>query len=200
MHEAGTACAQCHTTDEGIDKSTTGSRYAGSQTPSCESCHPEMGAWDDTNENHQIHKGKLACQVCHSVSYTSCDGCHVAVSDRTGKPFYQTEGDYLSFYIGKNPSPGYHRPYEYVVVRHAPIAADSFSYYGDNLLPEFSNLPTWLYATPHNIQRETPQNESCNACHGNEDIFLTRDKVKAEEVIANQNVIVDHVPGPVEEP
>jgi thiosulfate/3-mercaptopyruvate sulfurtransferase len=124
----------------------------------------------------------------------------VAISEKTGKPFYQTEGDYLTFFIGKNPSPNYHRPYEYVVLRHVPAAVDSYSYYGDNLLPSFDALPTWVYATPHNVQKNTAQNESCNACHGNTDIFLTADKVNPEEVIANQNVIVDQIPEPVEEP
>ena len=115
-------------------------------------------------------------------------------------PFYQTEGDYLTFFIGRNPSPNYHRLYEYVVLRHVPASVDSYSFYGDNLLPSFDSLPTWVYATPHNVQKETPQNESCNACHGNADIFLTTGKVKPEEVNANLNVIVDQIPAPVEEP
>jgi hypothetical protein len=68
------------------------------------------------------------------------------------------------------------------------------------LLPNFNTLPSWAYATPHNVQLNTPQTESCNACHGNPDIFLTIDKVKPEEVEANLNVIVDQVPSPVEEP
>jgi thiosulfate/3-mercaptopyruvate sulfurtransferase len=200
MHRPGTPCTQCHTADEGIEKTQETGRYAGEQTPSCESCHPEMGAWNDTNQNHQIHKDKLACQVCHSVSYTSCDGCHVAVSDKTGNAFYETQGDYLSFYIGKNPDPNYHRPYQYVVVRHVPASPSSYDFYGDNLLPNFSARSTWAYATPHNVQKKTDQNSSCNACHGNPNIFLTEDKVKPEEVEANQDVIVPQIPSPVEEP
>jgi len=200
MHDSNASCKECHTAEESVTKIQELNRYAGAQTPSCESCHPEVGAWNDTNENHDIHFGKLACQVCHSVSYTSCDGCHVAISEKSGKPFYQTEGDYLTFFIGKNPSPNYHRPYEYVVLRHVPTAVDSYSYYGENLLPSFDSLPTWVYSTPHNVQKETPQNKSCNACHGNADIFLTAEKVKPEEVNANLSVIVDQIPGPVEEP
>jgi thiosulfate/3-mercaptopyruvate sulfurtransferase len=200
MHNSSASCTECHTLAEGVEKIQQLNRYAGAQTPSCESCHPEVGAWNDTNKNHKLHSGKLSCQVCHSVSYTSCDGCHVAISEKTGKPFYQTEGDYLTFFIGKNPLPNYHRPYEYVVLRHVPAAVDSYSYYGENLQPGFDSLPTWIYATPHNVQKNTAQNESCNACHGNADIFLTADKVKPEEVNANQSVIVDQVPDPVEEP
>lgn len=200
MHNSSAACTECHTIEEGVEKIQQLNRYAGAQTPSCESCHPEVAAWNDTNQNHTLHFGKLSCQVCHSVSYTSCDGCHVAISEKTGKPFYETQGDYLTFFIGKNPSPGYHRPYEYVVLRHVPAAVDSYAHYGDNLLPSFDSLPTWVYATPHNVQKNTAQNESCNACHGNADIFLTVDKVNPEEVIANQNVIVDQIPETVEEP
>jgi thiosulfate/3-mercaptopyruvate sulfurtransferase len=200
MHNSNASCTQCHTLDEGVEKIQELNRYTGAQTPSCESCHPEVAAWNDTNENHNIHFGKLACQVCHSVSYTSCDGCHVAISEKSGKPFYQTDGDYLTFFIGKNPSANYHRPYVYVVLRHVPASVDSYAFYGDNLLPSFDSLPTWVYATPHNVQKETPQNESCNACHGNAEIFLTIGKVKPEEVNANLNVIVDQVPAPVEEP
>jgi len=200
MHGTGEPCTQCHAVDDPVEQTTLENRYAGEQSPSWESCHTKMGAWDDTNQNHQIHKDKLACQVCHSVSYTSCDGCHVAISDKTGNPFYETEGDYLTFYIGRNPSQNYHRPYEYVILRHAPTSSDSYSFYGDNLLPNFNAISTWVYATPHNIQKNTPQNESCNACHGNADIYLTIDKVKPEEVEANQSVVVDQIPAPVEEP
>jgi thiosulfate/3-mercaptopyruvate sulfurtransferase len=75
-----------------------------------------------------------------------------------------------------------------------PIDRDSFSYYGEDLLPNFDSLPTWKYATPHNIQRITPQNESCNACHGNDEIFLTADDVGPDELEANRDVIVEELP------
>ncbi len=71
---------------------------------------------------------------------------------------------------------------------------ESFAFYGDDLMPEFDNLPTWHYATPHNIQRNTPQTETCNSCHGNPDIFLTADKVNAAELGANAGAIVDEIP------
>lgn len=200
MHNTGSTCTQCHDEAEGIEQTTEAHRYSGEQTPSCESCHPEMGAWNDLNQNHQLHKGKLACQVCHSVSYTSCDGCHVSISEKTGNPFYETEGDYLSFFIGKNPDPNYHRPYEYVVLRHVPAAVNSYDFYGDNLLPTFDQKPTWVYSTPHNIQKETPQNKTCNSCHGNAAIFLTIGNIDPGEVNANQTVFVDQVPPLVEEP
>jgi hypothetical protein len=79
-------------------------------------------------------------------------------------------------------------------VRHVPVARDSFAYYGADLLPNFDALPTWKYATPHNIQRITPQNEACGGCHGNAELFLTTDDVALDERKANENVIVEELP------
>ena len=172
-------------------------RYTGAQQPKCETCHSAVGKSDDKNTQHTLHKEKLSCQVCHSVSYTSCDGCHVSVSKETNNPIFKTEGDYLTFMIGKNPRKDADRPYSYVPLRHVPISKDNFAYYGDNLLPNFDKLPTWAYATPHNIQRTTPQNEGCNKCHGNPKIFLTADKVAKDELEANKPVIVDKVPAAI---
>jgi len=175
-------------------------RYDGLQSPTCESCDPNTILGGDNIEMHTVHGADLSCQVCHSITYTSCDGCHLAVSEKTGKPFFETEATYSTFLIGLNPQRSYTRPYKYVPLRHVPATPNAFSFYGENLLPNFNSLPTWVYATPHNIQRQTPQAESCNACHGNADIFLTIDKLHPEEVPANQNVIVDQVPAPVQEP
>ena len=100
----------------------------------------------------------------------------------------------MDFRIGVNPEPTDERPWEYILLRHVPIDPDSFAYYGDDLLPNFDNRPTWLPATPHNIQRNTPQTETCDACHGNPDLFLTSDAVAPEELQANQPVIVDELP------
>ncbi len=192
MHNSEAACSQCHDTSDAVYQVTN--RYSGAQSPSCESCHENIGKQGDAVVQHVLHGDKLACQVCHSVSYMSCDGCHVAISEKTGNPFFKTERSYMSFFIGRNPLQNYHRPYEYVVLRHVPISPTSYQYYGENLLPNFDALPTWAYATPHNVQRKTPQNASCNACHGNPDIFLTADKVSPEELQANEPVIVPEVP------
>ena len=191
-------CVACH---QGVDlhaasEEDAGHRYAGVQLPACQDCHDQVAASGDKIVQHSLHQDKLSCQVCHSVQYTSCDGCHVAISESTGNPFYKTEGDYLTFFIGKNPRQDENRPYEYVPVRHVPAAVTSFEFYGANLLSNFNALPTWAYATPHNIQRKTPQNSACTNCHGNAEIFLTADKVKPEELEANRPVIVEEAPPP----
>jgi len=194
MHDSTGACTKCHTDPNDAALVNSDSRYSGAQIPSCETCHETVGAEEDSNLQHKMHKDKLSCQVCHSVSYTSCDGCHVAVSEKTGNPFFETQNTYLTFFIGRNPDQSYHRPYEYITVRHIPVDTESYAYYGEDLLPNFDARPTWAYATPHNIQRITPQNESCNNCHGNTDIFLTEDKVNPDELNANLDVIVPEVP------
>lgn len=174
-------------------------RYDGAQTPKCENCHGEVVAGEDEVEMHEEHGGQLSCQVCHSVSYSSCDSCHVELSEETGKPKFSTGGTYLTFLIGKNVNQSYARPYEYVPVRHIPIDTESYSFYGGDLLPNFDALPTWAYATPHNIQRNTPQTETCDSCHGNSDIFLTEDKVDPSEIDANLDVIIFEIPAQIDD-
>jgi hypothetical protein len=194
MHGAPAECDTCHPGPEGSEVPPPDHRYEGIQSPRCESCHPAVSTGQDDILMHQMHGSNLSCQVCHSISYSSCDGCHVAISDETGKPFFETEGSYLTFLIGRNPINGYERPYQYVPVRHVPISETSFEYYGVERLENFDQLETWKYATPHNIQRNTPQTESCGACHGNPELFLTSDKVAPNELEANRHVIVESPP------
>lgn len=204
FREARMNCVKCH---EGAElhgsaadaASAEVHRYGDAEDPKCVNCHPTAAPGGDGNPMHQAHGDRLSCQVCHSIAYTSCDGCHVAVSETSGNPFFETEATYPTFLIGRNPNPTEERPYKYVPVRHAPISPTSYQFYGEDLLPNFSALPTWLYATPHNIQKNTPQNASCTVCHGSDgSLFLTADKVSAEELEANQSVIVGLVPPSVE--
>ena len=127
------------------------------------------------------------------MDYKNCYSCHVQTPDE-GTPYFKIEPSEMAFYIGNNPEPTEQRPWSCVVLRHVPVDPDRFSFSGPNLLPEFDARPTFAYATPHNIQRNTPQNASCDACHGNESLFLTADKVLPEELAANRDVIVDVLP------
>ena len=199
MHDSDGTCKECHT-GETLPEVEVNHRYDGPASPVCADCHPEALSGSDGNAMHNQHGEQLQCQICHSVTYSSCDSCHVSISETTGNPKFETAGTYGTFVIGKNPLINYHRPYEYVVLRHVPVDTESFSYYGENLLPDFDALPTWVYATPHNIQLRTPQTESCAACHGNPDLFLTVDKLSGEELEANLSVIVDEVPDPFGSP
>jgi hypothetical protein len=197
------SCNDCHSADSlhGITTEGDVHRYDGEQDPTCESCHQEQVGVGSGIYQHEIHGTEdLSCQVCHSVAYTSCVNCHVDVTE-DGRPFFGVEDYYLGFFIGRNPRQSAERPYEWVPVRHVPIDRDSFSAYGidnpdygEELLPNFDVLPTWKYASPHNIQRNTPQTESCLSCHGNPDVFLTIDNVRERDLAANQGVIVTNVP------
>lgn len=193
-------CVKCHDGNELHGSATNAEsadnhRYGDTEAPKCVDCHPTIALGGDDNAMHQSHGDSLSCQVCHSITYTSCDGCHVAISEKSGNPFFKTEATYQTFLIGRNPNPTEERPYSFVPVRHVPVAPTSYQFYGENLLSNFNTLPTWVYATPHNIQRNTPQNASCEPCHaGDGSIFLTADKVRDNELDANASVIVSNMP------
>jgi thiosulfate/3-mercaptopyruvate sulfurtransferase len=193
--KGGMSCFECHTADEmhGMDVQAT-NRYDGPPTPGCqdEGCHPDVVAGAGNPQHSESHFEAMSCQTCHSTTYKNCYSCHVALDN--GDAYFKTAESEMAFKIGLNPLKGPDRPWTYVPLRHVPIDADSFSYYGENLLPNFDSLPTWKYATPHNIQRITPQNETCGSCHGNAEFFLTADDVAADELEANKDVIVQELP------
>jgi hypothetical protein len=193
--KAGLPCFACHSSDEMHGKlGEVESRYAGSPTPSCQEadCHPTVAPGDGIAYHTEGHFESVSCQVCHSTTYKNCYSCHVAQED--GVPFFKIEPSVMDFKIGRNPIQSEERPWEFVPVRHVPIDTESFAYYGEDLLPNFDALPTWKYATPHNIQRNTPQTETCTACHDNPGVFLTAEDVLPEELEANKDVIVQEVP------
>lgn len=202
-YEAGMKCSSCHTSELHGSTEAVGTRYDNTDTIACVDCHEEV--LTDAIEQHQQHVAQhvyhqdgdtsLSCQVCHSITYKNCYSCHVALDDNDLP--YRTSETEMGFKIGRNPLKSEHRPYDYVVLRHAPVSIDTFVYYGEGLLPDFDDLSTWKYATPHNIQLATPQNESCNACHGHDELFLRDEDVIDDEEAANQLVMVEKAPDPV---
>jgi hypothetical protein len=193
--EGGMPCFECHEVSHYHGDGTEyAHRYDGAPGVDCLECHPGVAPGQSEITEHNVHADKLACEVCHvSGPYKSCYNCHVAMDDQ-GLPYYKSDDSKLTFEIGRNPIQSEDRPWDYVLVRHVPVAPDTFAFYGDDLLPDFDNSPTWKYATPHNIQRVTAQNESCDSCHGNDELFLTVDDVDPEELEANADVIVEDVP------
>ena len=192
--KGGMACFTCHSEDQMHGAlGEKAHRYDSPPTPDCRECHEDVKAGDGNPQHTEEHLDRLACSVCHSTTYKQCYSCHVQKSDE-GVPYFKVEKTEMDFKIGLNPLQGPDRPWKYVVVRHAPIARDVFDYYGEDLMPNFDAVPTWKYATPHTIQRITPQNESCTNCHGNADIFLTEDDVLPDELKANEPVIVTEIP------
>jgi thiosulfate/3-mercaptopyruvate sulfurtransferase len=195
-------CNKCHTADEMHgDGNEYANRYMVQNAPRCVECHEEIFADGAENaDQHRQHKGRLSCQVCHSMPYKNCYSCHLG-RDKMGYKFFKTQASTMEFKIGRNPYRSEKRPEQYVTVRHVPVDQKSFDFYVENGLANFDRLPTWKLATPHNIQRKTPQNRSCNACHGKAALFLLETDVKPEYLQANRTVIVspDQVPQSVTE-
>ena len=199
----GMPCFDCHTAEEmhgtGPDENH---RYDGPQRPSCsetglgKECHADVKPGDGVEQHDETHLSAMSCETCHAVAYKHCYNCHVYESEE-GEPYFKSEPSQLMLKIGRNLRKSPERPWDYVLVRHVPVARDTFAFYGDDLLPNFDTRPTWVYATPHNSQRKTPQNESCNACHGNPEVFLTADDVASDELEANKDVIVTEIPAAV---
>jgi hypothetical protein len=196
--EEGMTCTDCHSAELHGSGEIVGKRYSNDDTVTCEECHQDV--LDDTSDNpqHEQHLDDLTCQVCHSIAYKNCYGCHVSV-DPEGLPCRTSLPSVIEFKIGMNPIESSERPHKYVVLRHVPTCTGTCDFYGDDLFPNFDDVPTWKYATPHNIQLSTPQNESCDACHTNQDIFLIHEDIRLDETEANKGVIVDDFPEPVGE-
>ena len=199
----GKRCEYCHSSAEMHGAAgELFTRYDDNNTtaPKCEDCHAASKSvniyheqhWEnaETDDNYSL----LQCQVCHSQEYKNCNACHVGGAGITGS-------SYLTYKIGKNPLQSSNRPYDYVVVRHIPIIQDTFAEWGVSDLPNFDSVPTWKYATPHNIQRWTARTDttggisSCGEkCHDRADppvlnTYLRESDLDDYEINANQSVI-----------
>ncbi|MDW8141513.1 MAG: hypothetical protein RMJ90_04435, partial [Candidatus Bipolaricaulota bacterium] len=150
------------------------------QSVSCQVCHAATLFVKDQNN-----------RVTHAQSYNNCFNCHSGFDEKNN--YYRIpERKLVLFKIGKNTVPGY--PYEIVPVRHNPIARNTFDYFGKDLLPHFDDYPNWKTAAPHNIQKVTAQNRQCNACHGNEALFLLEKDLDPNDAKANRKVVLPKVP------
>ncbi len=195
---SGMNCMACHDDIElHGDGTTPAHRYANDAGPKCPDCHADAASTTSSSIYHSSHAGTVACQVCHSMSYKNCYQCHVEL---------ETQGlqlpSEMDFRIGRNPNVTATQPYTYVLLRHIPIAPDTFEDW-DIDLANFADQPTWRPATPHNIQRSTPQTASCAECHGDLDLFLTsaylaelvdEGLMVEAEITANESVVVNEPP------
>lgn len=184
-------CDKCHTGEEmhGNGKDYA-HRYDVENGPKCVDCHKEIYKREAKNViTHRIHKDKTSCHVCHSQPYNNCSSCHVG-KDKQGLAFFKTKSSWFDFKIGLNPLKSEKRPEKFVTLRHVPVDTRTFDFYVKDALSNFDTLPTWKLSTPHNIRLKTTQNTSCNACHGNESLFLLAKDVEDSEKEANKNVIV----------
>lgn len=193
---SGMNCMDCHTGGElHGDGTTPDHRYDVAGAPACTDagCHADVISAGG-NTQHSIHGESVQCQVCHSVGYKNCYNCHVGEGLR--------HPSRMDFRVGKNPETTADHPWEYVLLRHVPIAPDSYSDYGITM-PAYASHPTWLYTSPHNVRKSTPQNQSCDSCHENSGLFLTPAYIDSlvsdgvmvsEEIQANDGVVVRELP------
>jgi thiosulfate/3-mercaptopyruvate sulfurtransferase len=203
----GFLCENCHSAQEihgdGLSTNASGHyehRYEVSSMPRCENCHETEAS---TNSYHTAHWNgwtnvDLQCQVCHSQSYKNCTNCHLTAGA------YELEPSVLSFKIGHNTLESTVRDYDYVVVRHVPIHQDTYSHWGLSL-PNYDDVPTWKYASPHNIVKWTDQTTvnggSCgSSCHDQagqnpkgfylREVDLLDNGTPLPDQNANQNVVI----------
>ncbi len=190
-------CIDCHDADEMHgDGTTPDTRYDVTNGPMCQDagCHASLKKAPQNAYHSAVHMDSVACQVCHAGPYKNCYQCHVG--DGLQIP------SRIDFRIGRNPIQSSQRPWEYVTLRHVPISPDSYLEYGIST-PNYADYPTWVYASPHSIQKNTPQTATCEACHEDPDLYLTRAYVDSlvaegtmvhEEIAANEAVMVDALP------
>ncbi len=192
--QAGMTCLDCHDGDQmhGLSEPADAtSRYQGPQQPSCESCHTDQVGVGSGILLHELHGTEiLPCQACHSEAYVNCTNCSLNPDGS-----YTVASSTMGLYLGRNTTRSMDRPWRYVPVQHLPFDANSLDAFGSGLLDQFLNSPSWVYTTPHNIQRETPQTQTCTSCHSNNDLFLTVDDLaEIERGGANLEVIVETAP------
>lgn len=185
----GMPCIECHKTGSMHGDGQARADMHENVATKCTDCHQLETT---KNQQHALHGEKVSCYVCHSAGeYKNCANCHVG-KDEKGLAWRTLDPSWMDFKIGRNPDPNADNPYEWVLVRHVPTNPDLFKAYGVEFKPDA--VPSWQPATPHNIQRQTKQNASCDACHGNAKLFLTQEQVKPAELKANQDVIVEELP------
>ncbi len=183
-------CVSCHEAEEmhaAAPKDLKG-RYHLKEMVNCEDCH--QGLENGSVRDHTIHIGKVQCQVCHSQTYVNCYSCHTG-KDNAGLRYFQNQKEVEGMKIGltyDKDEPG--TVPNYTLVRHEPTDKEVFEYYVKDAFTNFDNTPTWKRTSPHNIQRKTWQNASCNNCHGNRDLFLSEKDLLDYEVGANSKVVV----------
>lgn len=184
-------CTKCHKADEMHgDGKDYANRYAVENGPKCLDCHKDIYQPKAKNpKNHWIHRDQVSCQVCHSMPYKNCYSCHVG-KDKKGFKFFKNKASPIEFKVGLNPLRSEKRPEKFVTLRHVPVDHATFGFYVKDGLSNFDTLPNWKLATPHNIRRQTPQNKTCNSCHGNTELFLLEKDVKPNYRKANKDVIV----------
>jgi hypothetical protein len=222
----GMNCTACHSGDEmhGTGALAADDRYAVTTAPACTDCHgagkTDAAAFAAVTLHTTAHLKDVDCYVCHSQPYKNCFDCHTDVT-AAGVAFFKnnigdptlaarkaasatpdtvTPDSLMTFRVGLNPKwtgeiDVVHK--KYVVLRHAPVDADTLTYTGVNalpgLIPNMTALPTWKAATPHTIVRSTEITKACSNCHGVDytKFWLTDPVLNAEGWIPNDYTVTE---------
>jgi len=206
-NQHGMSCADCHDSKwmhENDEQMNYKLRYENDYLVRCEDCHVngKEQQFADASMHHQIHGDPdgnaphLQCQVCHSQAYPNCLSCHVSPTDTTEPPadykFYTlkiAKNPYknVDYYTQEIPALAEKFPYDYSLVRRPPIVYDIFEEFEPGILDNFALYPTWKYATPHNIQKNTPQTANgCQGCHDDDRLYMT--EAYLESLVIPDNV------------
>jgi thiosulfate/3-mercaptopyruvate sulfurtransferase len=196
LTKAGFKCIDCHSGDElHGDGQKVEQRYAYSKLPTCDKCHTGIS---QNNIYHSMHYTDFNCQACHSQDYNNCGSCHI-----------HGEGaripSYLGFKIAANPLPDIKTGFNFTVVRRTLAAPDNWAIYGVSQYSGFDALPTYNYASPHNLLRWTSrtqvsQGTACSSnCHIrneggqliNKSLYLFNEDLLTWEQQASMNITVD---------
>ncbi len=196
LSKAGFKCIDCHSGAElHGDGKKVEQRYAYSKLPTCTQCHAGL---ETKNVYHSMHYKDFNCQACHSQDYNNCGSCHIH-GEGARIPAY------LSFKIASNPIPTIKTGYDFTVVRRTLGAPDNWKEFGVPAYANFDALPTYNYASPHNILRWTArtvktQGQSCSYnCHirneggelKNKNLYLFESDLLTWEQQASKNITVD---------
>jgi hypothetical protein len=185
--KAGMDCFDCHDPRDfhGTDVAYE-NRFPLLSRVSCLNCHGGEFEGPSRIAAHNVHGKDIQCQVCHSVLYKGCYDCHIGKGAKSK----------LQFKIGKSLRAD--QAYRIMLLRHVPIVRDTFASRLKDALPDYDVVPNWRGTAPHNIQRVTYRNQTCNGCHGNLRIFLRNTDLEEGDPQANEQVILPRLPGKVE--
>jgi 3-mercaptopyruvate sulfurtransferase SseA len=175
-------CSSCHSSKELHASADGANRYHLEQRAQCVNCHEEIS--EGPIPEHVLHK-TLSCSICHAAPYQNCASCHIG-TDKDGIPYSQSPPPTKGYKIGQNPDKTGPR---YVLLREVGIDRDTFKDAAGKL-ENFSSVPTYKRASPHTIQRRTWQTADCNHCHGNKELFLTKDDISFDSIVANRHVLL----------
>ena len=191
----GYTCMDCHSGAElHGDGNPVDQRYAYTELPTCDNCHPDIAT---ENDYHSKHYDDFNCQVCHSQDYNNCGSCHIH-GDGARIP------SYLGFKIGVNPIPDIKSDFNFVLLRRTLAAPDNWTEYGVESYSNFDVFPTYNYTSPHNILRWTTRTQvdgpDCTTnCHIrdeggvliNKELYLFQEDLLDWELSATTGITVD---------